>query len=56
YTFQIRFEKSLGHLRNSSHIVTKITEGTPAAGGWFVYIDAENVWGFHGNIFELVTI
>jgi len=35
------------------HIVTKITEGTSAAGGWFVYVDNQHT-GYHGNIFEKV--
>jgi len=54
-TFQKRFEESLNHLRNGSHIVTKIIKGTPAAGGWFVYVDGRNEFtqGYHGNIFEL---
>ena len=35
------------------HIVSKIIEGTPAAGGFFVYVDNIDI-GYHGNIFELV--
>ena len=42
-------------LGNKAHIVTKIEEGTPAAGGWFVYVDNIDV-GYHGNIFELIRI
>ena len=51
-SFQKAFEESVGFLRDSLHIVTKITEGTPAAGGWFVYVDGKDQ-GYHGNIFEL---
>jgi hypothetical protein len=35
------------------HIVSKIEEGTPASGGWFVYVEGISS-EFHGNIFELV--
>lgn len=35
------------------HVVSKITKGTPASGGWFVYVDGLNR-GYHGNIFELI--
>jgi len=51
--------KETSHLREflgtSSHIVTKVIPGTPAAGGWFVYVDGNNEFtqGYHGNIFEL---
>ena len=36
---------------DSTFIVTRVEEGTPAAGGWFVYIGKQ---GYHGNIFELI--
>jgi hypothetical protein len=51
--FKEAVESSVGHLRSGFHKVSKITEGTPAAGGYFVYIDGKDV-GYHGNIFELV--
>jgi hypothetical protein len=35
------------------HIVTRVYEGTIAAGGWFVVVDGKEP-GYHGNIFELV--
>jgi hypothetical protein len=52
-TFQRRFEHLANdYLGRGEHTVTKITEGTPAAGGWFVYVDGKQP-GYHGNIFEL---
>jgi len=35
------------------HTVSKISPGTLAAGGWFVYVDGIDD-GYHGNIFELI--
>lgn len=42
-------------LGDGTHIVTKITVGTPAAGGWFVYVDHKET-GYHGNIFRRVWL
>lgn len=33
------------------HIVSEVTEGTPAAGGWFIGVDYKAAM-YHGNIFE----
>jgi hypothetical protein len=41
-------------LHDNIHIVSGITKGTPAAGGWFVYVDGKNKNGWHANIFELI--
>lgn len=41
-------------LHDDIHIVSKVTIGTPAAGGWFVYVDGKNDSGWHGNIFKLI--
>jgi hypothetical protein len=43
--------RSLGD--DGIHIVSKVEEGIPAAGGWFVYVNGINT-GYHGNIFELI--
>lgn len=45
----------LRSIGSGNHIVSKIEKGTPAAGGWFVYIDNKNI-GYHSNIFELIKL
>lgn len=46
-------QKLEGYIGIGVHKVSKITKGTPEAGGWFVYLDNKEQ-GYHGNIFELV--
>lgn len=53
-TFQKAFEHlAKDYLGCGEHIISKVIEGTPAAGGWFVYVDNIDQ-GYHGNIFELI--
>jgi hypothetical protein len=55
---ELQYRDNIKRLANEylgwgEHIVSKITEGTPASGGWFVYVDGKEQ-GYHGNIFELI--